>query len=468
MTRGPVYALVAAFSLWGWLALSAQIPAPERQAFPHALHAGLFPQCSACHVGITSGEGPAYSVTADDCARCHDGDVLDAVNWSPPPPRASNLKFDHHLHVQDMEVECAVCHRTEASEGPMDVVRVQREACFECHGIEDHFAEDNTACGDCHLPLTGAVALPPARIAAFPRPADHDDPDFLSVHGGLADENAARCATCHARNTCNLCHLNGDRLPEVTALQTDARVAGILQGREGRWPRPASHDDPDWAMRHGASMESSGQPCADCHEQSGCRGCHTGEVLNEKVDAIPRAAAGDPRGIRLPDAWPPLHTPDFATRHEVAGAARSLECETCHSQNFCADCHNAPAAPGFHPLSYLQTHGSDATVRDMNCASCHTTEVFCRSCHQEIGLSSEDARAKTYHDAVPQWLLVHGRAARQGMETCTACHQQTDCLKCHSAKSGWSVNPHGPGFDADRMAERSPLMCSRCHYAIPD
>ena len=65
--------------------------------------------------------------------------------------------------------------------------------------------------------------------------------------------------------------------------------------------------------------------------------------------------------------------------------------------------------------------------------------------------------------AQPDWLIVHGRAARQGMEECTTCHQQTSCLRCHSARAGWRINPHGPDFDPKRIAQRSTESCSICH-----
>jgi len=49
------------------------------------------------------------------------------------------------------------------------------------------------------------------------------------------------------------------------------------------------------------------------------------------------------------------------------------------------------------------------------------------------------------------------------MEECASCHQQTSCLRCHSAKAGLRINPHGPGFDPDRVADRSTMSCGICH-----
>jgi hypothetical protein len=58
---------------------------------------------------------------------------------------------------------------------------------------------------------------------------------------------------------------------------------------------------------------------------------------------------------------------------------------------------------------------------------------------------------------------IHGTAARQNIETCVACHSERDCLACHSSQSGRRFNPHGPGFDAERMKRKNPQTCAACH-----
>ena len=39
-------------------------------------------------------------------------------------------------------------------------------------------------------------------------------------------------------------------------------------------------------------------------------------------------------------------------------------------------------------------------------------------------------------DANPAFLLGHGKAARQELETCVSCHVERDCLTCHAAVGG--------------------------------
>jgi hypothetical protein len=67
-----------------------------------------------------------------------------------------------------------------------------------------------------------------------------------------------------------------------------------------------------------------------------------------------------------------------------------------------------------------------------------------------------------YHDKQPGWLFGHGGVARRAIETCASCHAQDFCLRCHSATSGWHINPHGPNFDPG-VQSKNPGMCLICH-----
>ena len=68
-----------------------------------------------------------------------------------------------------------------------------------------------------------------------------------------------------------------------------------------------------------------------------------------------------------------------------------------------------------------------------------------------------------FHDANGAFALNHGVAARQNIESCVSCHSERDCLVCHSAQGGRRFNPHGPGFDPERLRRRNPQMCAACH-----
>jgi hypothetical protein len=36
-------------------------------------------------------------------------------------------------------------------------------------------------------------------------------------------------------------------------------------------------------------------------------------------------------------------------------------------------------------------------------------------------------------------------------------------MQCHSSLGSWRINPHGPGFDAGRLADANPVTCLLCH-----
>jgi predicted CXXCH cytochrome family protein len=439
-------------------------PEAEERGFPHALHENVFPSCKVCHAGaFDPAKGPdLVSATAKDCAGCHNGDLLDKVEFPAAPAPNPFLHFDHALHVKEQGIECSTCHNPPGAKSKWDIVRPQPETCIECHGSGEHLNIENE-CRTCHPRLVEATSLPEAQVAAFPKPSTHAAPDFLTTHGKLAQAHIEACATCHARELCETCHLNADSVAAIRTLGRDPRVAHLVAGRAGVWPLPPSHKAPDWARHHGAAAAANASECATCHTRSSCERCHGAEsgVAARLSQPVPE------RGVLLVNARPPDHDPAFRIDHGAAAASQTLKCASCHTQNFCEQCHAAPTAPEFHPRNFFARHAADAYARDSDCASCHSTETFCRDCHAGVGISPQNAKTSAFHDASPLWLLQHGEAARQGMEACASCHQQNDCLRCHSAKSGWRINPHGDDFDADRMGDKSLLMCSRCHFSDP-
>jgi len=183
-----------------------------------------------------------------------------------------------------------------------------------------------------------------------------------------------------------------------------------------------------------------------------------------------KVRASTPLLMPAPDTTRPravsVHNANVRLTHGREAASGSLTCATCHTRQFCSDCHSADAPRRFHKANFSQSHAADSYGRETECASCHNAEVFCRSCHRESGIASQGRLNVAFHDAVSPWLLQHGRAARQGLQSCATCHAQKDCLACHSTL-GWGVNPHGPNFRAERLAGRQATQCLMCHLQIP-
>jgi hypothetical protein len=184
--------------------------------------------------------------------------------------------------------------------------------------------------------------------------------------------------------------------------------------------------------------------------------------------AVQEEVEGEGPGVGLQRRMPLSHAPrSFLVDHATLASARREQCEACHTQRFCADCHNAPETPSFHPRNYTTQHASEAFGRRLECANCHETRTFCRSCHIQEGMGADGRLDPGFHDAQPLWLLRHAQAARQGLESCTSCHTQRDCMQCHSELGAFGVNPHGPDFDAARLQKRNPLICLACHLSDP-
>jgi hypothetical protein len=498
-----VLAGLAALVVIGGTAFAVAGPSAD-DPFPHAKHAGLFPTCLSCHQGVADGTGVEAFPPAASCANCHDGVQYDKVPWAGRTPHGSNLRFSHVKHAAEADSAtraCGACHG-EAGRPYMAVAAARGEACVTCHDhkASAHLAADNTQCRTCHVTLPEATQLAEGRIAAFPKPPSHDAPGFPVDHKAAPAAGEAQCSICHTQESCARCHVNAATQATVQALGRDARVARLVAGKPGRYPVPANHRQAEFDIRHGPLAETEIARCANCHARRSCETCHIGTLGRGVIEQLPVPAPGGAQGVRLertaswaaaspmrerytlaawhPDTLPASsadtdvrrvrpHPPGYVTHHGTEAAAGPQTCQGCHTeQRFCSDCHDGEGRRRFHPPNFTMRHPSDAYGREKDCALCHQPEIFCRSCHVQTGLASDGGSGPGYHNAQPLWLLQHGRAARQQLQSCTTCHTQLDCMQCHS-QVGWKVNPHGANFNARAMWNRNRLMCLRCHATDP-
>ena len=473
--------------------------------FPHAKHEKLFPQCSGCHAGIPTGDAKTAFPDTATCGECHNNRDQKKVAWSGPVRSASNLKFSHVTHKGQAGAQgatCATCHATPDDKW-MHVDRATPAQCQSCHThkASAHLAPDNR-CSTCHVPLTKATALSVARIAAFPKPDAHGKSDFAQRHAVTGADAQAQCQTCHARESCARCHVNATAITTQFQLAKDARVASLQAGRKAAYVVPASHRAADFIeFAHGPAAANSAASCANCHARTSCLTCHTGEVGASTIGTLPLAEPGGVAGIQLktnvlpwrtlleqstfggrialgPATQPPqvltgaekknvaVHPAGFAKTHGAQAAVARVNCEGCHTKTYCTQCHAGENTRRFHVANFAARHAPEAYGRETDCAQCHNREVFCRGCHIQNGLASKARGGIGYHSAVPLWTLQHGQAARQGLQSCTSCHVQKDCMQCH-AQGTRGVNPHGPNFDAQRLWKANRLICLRCHFKDP-
>ncbi len=448
----------------------------SQQHFDHYQHRQVFPSCSTCHAGIETA-GREIWPTPADCANCHDGKVEEKIEWRQPAalPR-TNLRFAHGDHAEavrradrDTAVACQSCHSL-----PGDRMRVRLavvRSCFDCHRIQTaHFSAPDSSCARCHLPLVRATRLTREDVAEFPTPESHERPGFVSdLHGKLAragsrgERVSAACATCHARDFCTECHVNAPEVPVIQALGPDPRSTALKTELKA----PPSHRDPEFVLRHGGLARKSPSSCASCHTQESCLACHMAKP--DAVHALPVAGPGRGKGAHVRRRRPVSHGQDFSDTHGPLADARPQSCESCHVRPQCLDCHRpnpADATPGYHPAGFLSRHAASAYSRETTCNDCHSNGQFCADCHVKAGLSARGQLNAGYHDAKGSFLLGHGQAARQNLESCVACHAERDCLTCHSALGGRRFNPHGPGFDPATLRRKNSQSCTACHGSL--
>lgn len=465
-------ALLVSVGLASMLGASG-LPAQERDVFDHVKHQKVFPSCVACHQGAQDGVS-ALLPSGAGCVNCHDGTIERRVNWRAPEPAHSNLRFTHGRHIsalasRDSSVACVACH-TPADSTWMTVKRAVIVQCFDCHGVKaTHTAAPDTVCVTCHFPLPDAPLLTATDVGAFPEPESHKAAGFMGRGGhgtrakvppGSQFAVAPSCATCHARDFCITCHVNAPETLLIQALAPDARSLGISADLKP----PAGHAATDFLTKHGSMARKAPADCRTCHTQESCATCHRGqpEVAKEMY------AAGPGRGVgaRIERRRPDWHVSDFSDIHASRAASRPATCEGCHVRTQCLDCHRPTATrtPEYHPQTFLARHPAAAYARETDCSDCHNPAAFCQSCHEQSGLVSPRGQLRHgFHDGNRAFSVGHGQAARQSLETCTSCHVERDCLTCHSAISGRGFNPHGPGFDAERLRKKNPQMCTVCH-----
>lgn len=464
----------AAILLLGFLVgKSALAQQPER--FDHTKHRSLFPTCTGCHAGADQAGRPLWPDSAE-CATCHDGVAQRRVEWVYPESLRTNLRFDHATHRTAIQGRpaaagetppgCMDCHG-EVGAPWMAVKPPVVSRCFACHGLKTaHLAAPDSACATCHLPLARAPRLKLADVSSFETPPSHREVGFATAagHGRQAAAPgggvAASCATCHSREFCLTCHVDGPEQPVIQALAPDPRGTAIAV----RFAAPASHEEGGFLERHGRDARTDLRRCATCHTRESCLTCHVG--MTRMVAALFPAGPGRGAGAVVTRRAPPSHAAGFAGNHAAEAAARSATCAGCHTRADCVACHRPTAAraPGYHPAGFLARHPVAAYSREIRCNDCHNTGSFCVTCHAQAGLVARGLLGTSgYHDAKQFFGLGHGQAARQDLESCTGCHIERDCLTCHSAQGGRRFNPHGPGFDAARLRRKNPQMCTACH-----
>jgi predicted CXXCH cytochrome family protein len=276
--------------------------------------------------------------------------------------------------------------------------------------------------------------------------------DCGACHSGIASGIAAEVYP--GTSTCAPCH-DGSTAPDLKWTPPEKRASSLK----------FTHSP------HGFGCETCHMPQGSDHLEAlsipgpeTCMGCHNPGVEHQQAEQcgfchaqvvdFRLTASGAPRSF---------HGDSFTLSHAAAASAGQPDCTNCHAENTCTQCHDGLGSPSFHPVNFLASHGPEAFGRVSDCTACHSTEVFCRECHLNVGFDQGGGLSASFHTDQGIGFFGHSLGARQDLESCVSCHQQTDCMRCHSARTGLNVNPHGPGFDASSLISLNKATCDLCH-----
>jgi nitrate/TMAO reductase-like tetraheme cytochrome c subunit len=169
------------------------------------------------------------------------------------------------------------------------------------------------------------------------------------AHGKAVPEGSR---TYPAMDQCLICHNNDYKAADgtVATSRCDQCHATPASGAV-----PATHDQADWATRHGAIGILS--TCSACHRaKDACTKCHGGVLMPH------------------PEAWIREHG-------KTAEAKGRQTCSQCHDvKQYCNTCHKVPMP---HPEGYVASHPRQAArTGTPTCFNCHVLDN-CQACHEQ-------------------------------------------------------------------------------------
>jgi hypothetical protein len=151
--------------------------------------------------------------------------------------------------------------------------------------------------------------------------------------------------------------------------------------------------------------------------------CYTCHGTPEQPTASGECTACHPEGF---DPRPVSHeTEEWTQRHGPVSIADTEQCDMCHEQAYCDDCHGLPMP---HPDNWLdpeQGHAVFSADSAQACAQCHEGGVnVCTACHHPA-----------FDSAKGPWLQQHPEApVPGGAAMCVDCHSPLFCSECHSKR----------------------------------
>jgi hypothetical protein len=334
-------------------------------------------------LGVTS----TYWFCAEGCHKVQDDTII---------------AFDGSSHA---EVNCMACHMPVGA----------NPAVFMLHKME--------ALGELYLTVTNQFELP------------------LNPHNHVATEMPSdQCTQCHGPNR-EYTYANGILMNHDVHAEKEVDCT-ICHNRV------AHPEDFELTLagntKHADWMEMTA--CFRCHSQEpdaeapgACEACHPTDF--DLVPAFHKEEGFFPEGhgdlaqeeaTKVAEAKAEAGMSEETTGEAEAEGEGEEElppvetinrCYTCHSQQYCVDCHGVPMP---HPANFVEGHGEYGEENAQKCTVCHgDADTFCNECHHGRELDFD------YTPGQP-WIPQHYRAVEQnGASACFECHDPTYCARCH-------------------------------------
>jgi DmsE family decaheme c-type cytochrome len=247
-------------------------------------------------------------------------------------------------------------------------------------------------------------------------------------------------------------------------------ILGLILVAHGR---PARAQTPEPAAKAHEALDVS--DCKTCHEkvftrfettphaglEAKCASCHGSDVESHLKSNLEKGEPGS------------VDTISMKTRK---AADVNKTCLGCHEKSH-------------HPTWYGSAHDR----RGVSCIDCHSVH-WPKSAKSQLKTESDPDTCYQCHSAIrAQSLRTSHHPVREGLMTCSSCHNPHDgsrpkmikadwtnelCYQCHTEKRGpffWEHapvrenclnchNPHGSNHDK-LLVSQQPWLCQRCHLS---
>ena len=272
---------------------------------------------------------------------------------------------------------------------------------------------------------------------------------------GAKHENCQSCHEEQVNNDCAYCHTTPDDIQPRFGVHREIYFSHAQHVATKEVVCLTCHAGMDEVDLSSARNMPTMTTCNTCHNDqrvsNTCESCHKNFVT------------------LLPESH---KQSDFTRNHRDLArlGALTIDCQSCHTEQFCQQCHQTSGLKGFtsrdlmtepmaktstkdsprqmllqsvHDLNYRYTHGLDARARQADCESCHEAQTFCVQCHQAGGNVTQ-GRFKPASHMMPGFTTLgagsggglHAEEARRDIESCISCHdvegRDPTCMTCHT------------------------------------